>query len=106
MGGFLGYAFVVNGAKNLVFSADNSILAGPSFVPAGQGCGVSKWPGGSFFVGSFVTRNPSRCGQVDHLGCQNCTLAGGPWSGLDPLKGVHLIGPFPDDRNRFPRCGF
>lgn len=63
-------------------------------------------PGGFFFVDSFMTGNPSRCGQVQHLGCEHSTLAGGPLGELDPLKGVRLIGSFPDDRNRFPRCGF
>lgn len=93
--GYLGYAFVVNGAKNLVIGPDNYVYEALPFSTAGDSCATKKWVGGKFLRGAFLAGNQARCGTSLHLGCESCSLQGGPWTDADPFQGIHLIGPFP-----------
>lgn len=102
--GSLGYAFAVNGAKNLTIDSTNTVDGLSSFSTAQQGCGVSqKWIGGKFLFGSQLGSDTA-CGGTLSLGCQNCSLLGGPWTAVDERNGHQLIGPFP--RPVPPPCGY
>lgn len=102
--GTLGYAFAVNGAKNLTLDATNTVDGPGGFSTALAGCGLSqKWVGGKFLLGSQLG-STTDCGTTTNLGCQDCSLLGGPWTAVDEHAGIHLIGPFP--RTVLPSCGY
>lgn len=102
--GTLGNAFVVNGAKNLTIDSTNTVDGLSGFATPQPGCGVSQeWIGGKFLVGSQLGAD-SACGSTLSLGCQNCSLLGGPWTVVDEQDGHQLIGPFP--RPLPPPCGY
>lgn len=92
--GTLGYAFAVNGARNLTIDATNTVDGTGNYSKALPGCGLSqKWVGGKFLVGSQLG-STTACGTTTNLGCQNCSLLGGPWTAVDEHEGLQLTGPF------------
>lgn len=102
--GALGYAFVVNGAKNLVIDDTNTVDFSMPFSTPGPGCGVAqKWVGGKFLYGAQMG-STSACGSTLNLGCQNCLLQGGPWTAVNEQQGRQLIGSYP--RTVPPPCGY
>ncbi|HPW56960.1 MAG: hypothetical protein KA072_15155 [Thermoanaerobaculaceae bacterium] len=102
--GTLGYAFAVNGARNLTIDATNTVDGTGNYSKALPGCGLSqKWVGGKFLVGSQLG-STTACGTTTNLGCQNCSLLGGPWTAVDEHEGLQLTGPFP--RTVPPPCGY